>query len=124
MIGATGNNSNGGVYELGCDIMQVDMEWSHRIQCDCSVQLPYTMRNLYNTSGGTQGAFVVATNAFGALTVRTLRTTLVVRVLRRFGRCGHFELWCHGQQRQHRCGRHAHRMWFGLHGGGDGDQQQ
>ena len=62
MIGATGNNGNG-AGELGRGHHANPNGRSHGVQCDCSVQLLYTMRNLYNTSGGAEGAFVVATNA-------------------------------------------------------------
>ena len=65
MIGATGNNSNGGAgVNWDVDIMQVDMGGGlTESNVIAAYNYPYTMRNLYNTSGGTQGAFVVATNA-------------------------------------------------------------
>ena len=65
MIGATGNNGNGGAgVNWDVDIMQVDMGGGlTESNVIAAYNYPYTMRNLYNTSGGTQGAFVVATNA-------------------------------------------------------------
>ena len=41
----------------------------------------YSMRNLYNTSGGTQGAFVAATNASWGIDGANLKSPSVVRVL-------------------------------------------
>ncbi|MDA9756018.1 S8 family serine peptidase, partial [Flavobacteriales bacterium] len=65
MIGATGNNGNGGAgVNWDVEIMQVDMGGGlTESNVIAAYNYPYTMRNLYNTSGGTQGAFVVATNA-------------------------------------------------------------
>ena len=65
MIGATGNNGNGGAgVNWDVDIMQVDMGGGlTESNVIAAYNYPYTMRNLYNTSGGTQGALVVATNA-------------------------------------------------------------
>ena len=65
MIGATGNNGNGGTgVNWDVEIMQVDMGGGlTESNVIAAYNYPYTMRNLYNTSGGTQGAFVVATNA-------------------------------------------------------------
>ena len=64
MIGATGNNGTGvaGV-NWDVDIMQIQMGGLTESNVIAAYNYPYTMRNLYNTSGGTQGAFVVATNA-------------------------------------------------------------
>ena len=65
MIGATGNNGNGGAgVNWDVEIMQVDMgSGLTESNVIAAYNYPYTMRDLYNTSGGTQGAFVVATNA-------------------------------------------------------------
>ena len=64
MIGATGNNGNGGAgVNWDVDIMQIQMGGLTESNVIAAYNYPYTMRNLYNTSGGTQGAFVVATNA-------------------------------------------------------------
>jgi hypothetical protein len=64
MIGATGNNSIGvaGVnWSVG--LMQVQMGGLTESNVISAYSYPHTMRNIYNTSNGTQGAFVVATNA-------------------------------------------------------------
>jgi len=64
MIGATGNNNLGvaGVnWSVG--LMQVQMGGLTESNVIAAYSYPHTMRNLYNTSNGTQGAFVVATNA-------------------------------------------------------------
>ena len=64
MIGATGNNSIGvaGVnWSVG--LMQVQMGGLTESNVIAAYSYPHTMRNMYNTSNGTQGAFVVATNA-------------------------------------------------------------
>ena len=64
MIGATGNNGNGGAgVNWDVDIMQIQMGGLTESNVIAAYNYPYTMRNLYNTSNGTQGAFVVATNA-------------------------------------------------------------
>ena len=65
MIGATGNNGNGGAgVNWDVEIMQVDMgSGLTESNVIAAYNYPYTMRDLYNTSGGTQGAFIVATNA-------------------------------------------------------------
>ena len=65
MIGATGNNGNGGAgVNWDVDIMQVDMGGGlTESNVIAAYNYPYTMRNLYNSSNGAQGAFVVATNA-------------------------------------------------------------
>ena len=64
MIGATGNNNIGvaGVnWSVG--LMQVQMGGLTESNVIAAYSYPHTMRNLYNTSNGDQGAFVVATNA-------------------------------------------------------------
>jgi len=64
MIGATGNNNLGvaGVnWSVG--LMQVQMGGLTESNVIAAYSYPHTMRNMYNTSNGTQGAFVVATNA-------------------------------------------------------------
>ena len=64
MIGATGNNGNGGAgVNWDVDIMQIQMGGLTESNVIAAYNYPYTMRNLYNTSGGSEGAFVVATNA-------------------------------------------------------------
>ena len=64
MIGAVGNNGNGGAgVNWDVEIMQIQMGSLTESNVIAAYNYPYTMRNLYNTSGGTQGAFVVATNA-------------------------------------------------------------
>ena len=64
MIGAVGNNGNGGAgVNWDVEIMQVQMGSLTESNVIAAYNYPYTMRNLYNTSGGSQGAFVVATNA-------------------------------------------------------------
>ena len=65
MIGAAGDNGNGGVgVNWDVEIMQVDMGNGLR---DATViaayNYPFEMRALYNESEGARGAFVVATNA-------------------------------------------------------------
>ena len=64
MIGAKGNNNQGGAgvnWDVG--IMQVQMGGLSESNVIAAYNYPYVMRNLFNNSGGTQGAFVVATNA-------------------------------------------------------------
>ncbi|MCH2199583.1 MAG: S8 family serine peptidase [Flavobacteriales bacterium] len=64
MIGARGNNGNGGAgVNWDVDVMQVQMGGITESNVLAAYAYAFTMRNLYNTSGGTQGAFVVATNA-------------------------------------------------------------
>ena len=64
MIGAVGNNGNGGAgVNWDVEIMQIQMGSLTESNVIAAYNYPYTMRNLYNTSGGSQGAFVVATNA-------------------------------------------------------------
>ncbi|MGB6034706.1 MAG: S8 family serine peptidase [Cryomorphaceae bacterium] len=64
MIGARGNNGIGGAgVNWDVKIMQVEVGSLTESNVIASYSYPQTMRNLYNTSGGTQGAFVVATNA-------------------------------------------------------------
>lgn len=65
MIGAVGNNSNN-VAGINWDVkvMQVDMSSTMtEANVIAAYTYPLTMRELYTTSGGTEGAFVVATNA-------------------------------------------------------------
>ncbi len=65
MIGATGNNGNGGAgVNWDIDIMQVDMAGGlSEANVIAAYEYPKVMRDLFNASGGTEGAFVVATNA-------------------------------------------------------------
>ena len=65
MIGAVGNNGNGGAgVNWDVEIMQVDMGGGlTESNVIAAYNYPYTMRDLYNNSNGVSGAFVVATNA-------------------------------------------------------------
>lgn len=64
MIGAKGNNNNGGAgVNWDVKIMQVDMAGLTESNVIAAYNYPYTMRNIYNTTNGAEGAFVVATNA-------------------------------------------------------------
>ena len=64
MIGATGNNSNGGAgVNWSVGIMHVEFGGLTDAGVVEAYSYPHAMRNLYNTSNGTLGAFVVATNA-------------------------------------------------------------
>ena len=65
MIGAVGNNGNGGAgVNWDVEIMQVDMGGGlTESNVIAAYNYPYTMRDLYNNSNGASGAFVVATNA-------------------------------------------------------------
>ena len=64
MIGATGNNGNGGAgVNWDVDIMQIQMGGLTESNVIAAYNYPYTMRDLYNSSSGVRGAFVVATNA-------------------------------------------------------------
>jgi hypothetical protein len=64
MIGATGNNSNGGVgVNWSVGIMHVEFGGLTDAGVVEAYSYPHAMRNLYNTSNGALGAFVVATNA-------------------------------------------------------------
>ena len=64
MIGATGNNGNGGAgVNWDVDIMQIQMGGLTESNVIAAYNYPYTMRDLYNSSNGVRGAFVVATNA-------------------------------------------------------------
>ena len=64
MIGATGNNGNGGAgVNWDVDIMQIQMGGLTESNVIAAYNYPYTMRDLYNSSNGARGAFVVATNA-------------------------------------------------------------
>ncbi len=65
MIGATGNNGTGGAgVNWDVDIMQVDMaNGLSESNVIAAYEYPKTLRDIFNASGGTEGAFVVATNA-------------------------------------------------------------
>lgn len=64
MIGAKGNNGIGGSgVNWDVQIMNVTVGSLTESNVIASYNYPYTMRNLYNTTGGAEGAFVVATNA-------------------------------------------------------------
>ena len=64
MIGAVGNNGTGGAgVNWNVKLMQVELGSLTESNVIASYAYPQTMRNLYNTTGGAQGAFVVATNA-------------------------------------------------------------
>ena len=64
MIGATGDNGIGGVgVNWNVDIMQVQMGGLSESNVIEAYSYPHKMRDMYNSSAGLQGAFVVATNA-------------------------------------------------------------
>lgn len=65
MIGAVGDNNNNVVgANWDVKIMQVDMAGTlSEANVIAAYTYPLTMRELYTSSGGTEGAFVVATNA-------------------------------------------------------------
>ncbi len=64
MIGAVGNNSTNVVgANWNVKIMQVDMAGISESNVIAAYTYPLVMRKMYNASGGTEGAFVVATNA-------------------------------------------------------------
>ncbi len=65
MIGATGDNGSGGVgVNWDIEIMQVDMpNGLSEANVVSSYEYPKVMRDIFNASGGEEGAFVVATNA-------------------------------------------------------------
>lgn len=65
MIGAAGDNGNGGVgVNWDVEIMQVDMgNGLSDATVIAAYNYPFEMRALYNESAGARGAFVVATNA-------------------------------------------------------------
>ena len=65
MIGAAGDNGNGGVgVNWDVEIMQVDMgNGLSDATVIAAYNYPFEMRALYNESEGARGAFVVATNA-------------------------------------------------------------
>ena len=65
MIGATGDNGIGGAgVNWDVDIMQIDMgNGLSESNVIAAYEYPKVMRDIYNASGGTEGAFVVATNA-------------------------------------------------------------
>jgi hypothetical protein len=64
MIGARGNNNiDAAGINWNVKIMQVDMAGITESNVIAAYTYPLTMRQLYTSSGGTEGAFVVATNA-------------------------------------------------------------
>jgi hypothetical protein len=64
MIGARGNNSIGGAgVNWNVKIMQVQLGSITEANAIAAYEYAYDMRNLYNTTNGAQGAFIVATNA-------------------------------------------------------------
>ncbi|HRF80734.1 MAG TPA: S8 family serine peptidase [Flavobacteriales bacterium] len=64
MIGAKGNNGSGGVgANWNVKIMPVTVGSLTQANVIASYTYPLVMRRRYNQSGGTQGAFVVATNS-------------------------------------------------------------
>ena len=64
MIGATGDNGIGGVgVNWNVGIMQVQMGGLSESNVIEAYSYPHKMRDMYNSSAGLQGAFVVATNA-------------------------------------------------------------
>ena len=64
MIGATGDNGIGGVgVNWNVGIMQVQMGGLSESNVIEAYRYPHKMRDMYNSSAGLQGAFVVATNA-------------------------------------------------------------
>ncbi|NQX90551.1 MAG: S8 family serine peptidase, partial [Flavobacteriales bacterium] len=64
MIGAKGNNGNGGAgVNWDVKIMQVGVGSLTESNVIAAYNYPYTMRAAYNNSNGAEGAFVVATNA-------------------------------------------------------------
>lgn len=65
MIGAAGNNGDGGVgVNWDVDIMQVDMAGGlTESNVIAAYEYPKTLRDQFNATGGGEGAFVVATNA-------------------------------------------------------------
>lgn len=65
MIGATGDNGNGGVgVNWDVDIMQIDMPGGlTESNVISSYEYPKVMRDIFNETSGEAGAFVVATNA-------------------------------------------------------------
>jgi hypothetical protein len=64
MIGAKGNNFEGGAgVNWDVKLMQVEVGSLTESNVIAAYAYPQTMRNLYNTTNGAQGAFVVATNA-------------------------------------------------------------
>jgi hypothetical protein len=64
MIGAKGNNNNGGSgVNWDVKLMQVDMGGLSEAQVILAYSYPHDNRVLYNTTNGASGAFVVATNA-------------------------------------------------------------
>ena len=64
MIGAKGNNGSGGAgVNWNVKIMQVQVSSLTESNVIAAYAYPHAMRNIYNNTGGAQGAFVVATNA-------------------------------------------------------------
>ena len=56
MIGATGNNGNGGAgVNWDVDIMQIQMGGLTESNVIAAYNYPYTMRDLYNSSNGARG---------------------------------------------------------------------
>ena len=100
MIGAVGNNGNGGAgVNWDVEIMQVDMGGGlTESNVIVAYNYPYTMRDLYNNTNGASGAFVVATNASWGIDGRIRKLPCVVCLLRRPRCCGYFKLRCYRQQ--------------------------
>jgi len=64
MIGASANNGNGGVgVNWDVKIMQVQIGSLTEANVIAAYAYPQSLRDMWNTSGGAQGAFVVATNS-------------------------------------------------------------
>jgi hypothetical protein len=64
MIGASANNGNGGVgVNWDVKIMQVQIGGLTEANVIAAYAYPQSLRDMWNTSGGAQGAFVVATNS-------------------------------------------------------------
>jgi hypothetical protein len=64
MIGAKGNNNNGGSgVNWDVKLMQVMIGSLNESNVIAAYNYPYTQRNLYNITAGANGAFVIATNA-------------------------------------------------------------
>ncbi|MAO45805.1 MAG: hypothetical protein CL823_01505 [Crocinitomicaceae bacterium] len=64
MIGAKGNNNQGGAgVNWNVGIMQIQMGGLTESNVIAAYNYPYVMRDMFNNSGGSEGAFVVATNA-------------------------------------------------------------
>jgi len=64
MIGAKGDNNLGGVgVNWNVGIMQIQMGGLSESNVIAAYSYPHVMRDMYNSSDGSEGAFVVATNA-------------------------------------------------------------